>query len=881
MGKRGSAVADAYVNLIPSAEGFSDGIEKAINEGTRGGSKSAVSMLSNLGMGFAQGIGQAAFKTVTELGSKAVEVAQQAIGSYAEYEQLIGGVETLFGPAAQYVEDYADAAFKSAGISANKYMETVNSMAAALNQATGSEWQSAKLANQAVIDMSDNANKMGTSMEAIQNAYNGFSKQNYTMLDNLKLGYGGTKQEMERLLEDATKLSGVEYNMESYADIVQAIHVIQEEMGVAGTTAKEATETIDGSLKMVKASWENLIAGLGKEDADISGLMDKLQNSIFGTDSEKGFLDNLLPRVEKVVSGVQEFATQLITRLPGIAAELLPHVSNMLIVMATTSINSLSANLPNMIESLSTIMDNVISTAITLVTVATQNAPYVLEMALSIIISLANALAENIPLLIPTLLGVVTSLVDIILDNLPLILDAASKILNALIEGILSNAPELSLAITQIVYSLSATAISLLPQILTVLLETVYTLVGSLADALAKMITVDFLAKSLNMMISAFTEIDWAGIGMDCLERLAEGALKAVGRLTSAFSSIIDEVTLMFLDGTGATEWLEPFIDNIVSGFNFVINYFKDSAANVVEAVKDFFQPAVDTIVNIWNGFMETFGPLIDAFAYLFETIWEAIKVLTERAMNVVKSVIEAYWNLVVAFWTPILETIKAAVDVAFVFIKEKIVTPLQEIWSKVVEVWNNVVDKISTVTEKLKTIVSEAFESLKQSVSDKLSPVLDTVSEIWDTIKEKITEVVSKAAEWGKDLITNFVNGVKENIPNVAESITNVADNIRERLHFSEPDKGPLSDFSTYAPDMMRTFAQGIADNERLVTDQIDRSFNFGSRIAQNAQDSPAPALAGAGGGNITIPVYIGNDLIQTIVVDALNAANYRSGGR
>ena len=130
-------------------------------------------------------------------------------------------------------------------------METVNSMAAALNQATGSEWQSAKLANQAVIDMSDNANKMGTNMEAIQNAYNGFSKQNYTMLDNLKLGYGGTKQEMERLLEDATKLSGVEYNMESYADIVQAIHVIQEEMGIAGTTATEATETIDGSLKRV------------------------------------------------------------------------------------------------------------------------------------------------------------------------------------------------------------------------------------------------------------------------------------------------------------------------------------------------------------------------------------------------------------------------------------------------------------------------------------------------------------------------------------------------------------------------------------------------------------------------------------------------------
>lgn len=881
MGKRGSAVADAYVNLIPSAEGFSDGIEKAINEGTRGGSKSAVSMLSNLGMGFAQGIGQAAFKTVTELGSKAVEVAQQAIGSYAEYEQLIGGVETLFGPAAQYVEDYADAAFKSAGISANKYMETVNSMAAALNQATGSEWQSAKLANQAVIDMSDNANKMGTNMEAIQNAYNGFSKQNYTMLDNLKLGYGGTKQEMERLLEDATKLSGVEYNMESYADIVQAIHVIQEEMGIAGTTATEATETIDGSLKMVKASWENLIAGLGKEDADLGGLMDQLLNSIFGTDTEKGFLDNLLPRIEQVIGGVQEFATQMIERLPGIAAELLPQLSKMLLSMVSSSIESLSNNLPQMIESFESIFENVITTAISLLSSALTMLPDLLNMALSIIVTIAQGLVEEIPVLIPTLIEVVTTIVDVILDNLPLILDAAGEILDALIEGILDNTPELMLAFTEIFYQVMATLISLLPQLLAILVEVSGTLIGSLAKAISEMLTVEFWFNVFDSITSAFTDIDWVGIGKDCIKRIADGVVDEINSIIEAISTVADSISLTLVEKTKANEWLEPFIDNIVTGLETFISGLADYASSMIQAVKNFFQPAVDTILKIWNGFMETFGPLIDAFKYLFETIWEAIKVITERAMNVVKAVIETYWNMVVAFWTPILETIKSAVDSAFAFIKEKIITPLQEIWAKVVEVWNNVVEKVTEVTEKLKTIVSDAFESLKKSVSEKLTPVLDTVKEIWDGIKEKITEVVSKATEWGKDLINNFVNGIKDNIPNLADSVTSVADNIRDRLHFSEPDKGPLSDFSTYAPDMMRTFAQGIADNERLVTDQIDRSFNFGSRISQNAQGSASPVLAGAGGGNITIPVYIGTELIQTIVVDALNTANYRSGGR
>lgn len=881
MGKKGSAIADAYVNLIPSAEGFSAGIENAINEGTRGGSKSAIGMLSNLGMGFAQGIGQAAFGAVTELGSKAVEVAQQAIGSYAEYEQLIGGVETLFGPAAQYVEDYADAAFKSAGISANKYMETVNSMAAALNQATGSEWQSAKLANQAVIDMSDNANKMGTNMEAIQNAYNGFSKQNYTMLDNLKLGYGGTKQEMERLLEDATKLSGVEYNMESYADIVQAIHVIQEEMGIAGTTATEATETIDGSLKMVKASWENLIAGLGKEDADLGGLMDQLLNSIFGTDTEKGFLDNLLPRIEQVIGGVQEFATQMIERLPGIAAELLPQLSKMLLSMVSSSIESLSNNLPQMIESFESIFENVITTAISLVSSALTMLPDLLNMALSIIVTIAQGLVEEIPVLIPTLIEVVTTIVDVILDNLPLILDAAGEILDALIEGILDNTPELMLAFTEIFYQVMATLISLLPQLLAILVEVSGTLIGSLAKAISEMLTVEFWFNVFDSITSAFTDIDWVGIGKDCIKRIADGVVDEINSIIEAISTVADSISLTLVEKTKANEWLEPFIDNFVTGLETFISGLADYASSMIQAVKDFFKPAVDTILKIWNGFMETFGPLIDAFKYLFETIWEAIKVITERAMNVVKAVIEAYWNMVVAFWTPILETIKSAVDSAFAFIKEKIITPLQEIWAKVVEVWNNVVEKVTEVTEKLKTIVSDAFESLKKSVSEKLTPVLDTVKEIWDGIKEKITEVVSKATEWGKDLINNFVNGIKDNIPNLADSVTSVADNIRDRLHFSEPDKGPLSDFSTYAPDMMRTFAQGIADNERLVTDQIDRSFNFGSRIAQNAQGSAAPVLAGAGGGNITIPVYIGTELIQTIVVDALNTANYRSGGR
>lgn len=220
------------------------------------------------------------------VGATAVSASLGAIGTaavkaYSDYEQLIGGVETLFKDSSDTVRNYADQAYKTAGMSANQYMETVTGFSASLLQSLGNNTKkAAEYGNQAVIDMSDNANKMGTSMESIQNAYQGFAKQNYTMLDNLKLGYGGTKEEMQRLLNDAGKLAGMKFDLSSFADITQAIHVIQTEMGITGTTAEEAATTIQGSLGMVKGAWENLLTGLADPNADISALIDNVINSV-------------------------------------------------------------------------------------------------------------------------------------------------------------------------------------------------------------------------------------------------------------------------------------------------------------------------------------------------------------------------------------------------------------------------------------------------------------------------------------------------------------------------------------------------------------------------------------------------------------------------
>ena len=555
MAKKGKTIGDAYVNLIPSAEDFSSKVEKAVSEGTEAGGKKASAGLSNLASGFAMGIGQAAFGAIEALGSKVVDIGKSAINSYKDYEQLIGGTETLFGTAAKYVEDYANVAYKSAGLSTNEYLETVNGMAAALNQSTGSIWESAKLGNQAVIDMADNANKMGTSMEMIQNAYNGFSKQNYTMLDNLKLGYGGTKQEMKRLLDDATALSGIEFDINSYADIVNAIHIIQEEMGIAGTTQLEATETIEGSLNMVKSSWDNLIAGLGKDDANLDRLIDQLLNSIFGTDKEKGFLDNLLPRVETIVSGLDKFAVELTSRLPGVVAELLPQLSTMLLNMVTNSINSLNDNLDGMIASFETIIENVVNTAITLVTSIIQMMPSIIEMAITIIVTLAKGLAENIPELVPTIIEIVEEIIDVIIDNLPMIIDAASEIINALTEGIIDSLPDISLAINKINYQIIATFLSLIPQLIELAAEFVWTLLGSMASAIMEMLSADFWNQALDDITHSFLDIDWAGIGMECLEGIAQGFEKNFVKVKDSITSIAQGIKGIF---TGELEIHSP-----------------------------------------------------------------------------------------------------------------------------------------------------------------------------------------------------------------------------------------------------------------------------------------------------------------------------------
>ena len=297
-------VGSAYVTIYPQTDGnFSKQVGKTMGDSIGSGLSAKAVAIGNI-------ISDVAMNAASAIGSQ----LSAAFENYANYEQLVGGVDTLFKESSQVVQQNAQRAFETAGMSANQYMEQVTSFSASLLQSLGGDTEAAaRYADTAMRDMSDNANKMGTSMESITDAYQGFAKQNYTMLDNLKLGYGGTKSEMERLLADASKIAGVQFNIDSYSDVIQAIHVMQESMGIAGTTAEEAKNTISGSLNMLGASWANFTTELGKDSADIPARAGELVDSIVAV------VENIAPRL-------LTFAENLFAALPTLYEKLAPYI---------------------------------------------------------------------------------------------------------------------------------------------------------------------------------------------------------------------------------------------------------------------------------------------------------------------------------------------------------------------------------------------------------------------------------------------------------------------------------------------------------------------------------------------------------------------------
>lgn len=745
-------VFDLQAKIGLDSSGFEKGLDKA------GGLIKGIAS----GIGNMVKVGVAGFSAVS---AGVAALGKAAVESYANFEQLAGGVSTLFGAQDMTIEEYAESvgksvdeirdkydtlmqsqktvmdnaanAYKTAGMSANEYMETVTSFSASLLQSLGGDTQAAAdKANMAITDMSDNANKMGTSMEAIQNAYNGFAKQNYTMLDNLKLGYGGTGAEMERLMLDAEKLNDSFHASRdengkltmSYGEIVDAIHIVQDNMGITGTTAREAASTISGSLGMMKSSWENLITGIADDSQDFDTLINNFVESI---DTVAG---NIIPRVEVALKGVgklvEKLAPTIMERLPDLLNNVLP----VLVKSAGTLISTAGK----------AILDN-----------ADQLLLYVVDLLYKVREKLSSG--NTFTKIIKSLVGTLAKRVPQIFSELLII---GQQIVKTLGDAVIENAPELLHAFSRLV-SDAMDSIGVMVPILT---EFAFNLIMIIGQAI-----------------------------MDNSEMLLDSALW-----------IVDSI------GTFLVENMPVMIPKITEMIAQLALMFSDP---------------------------ETIGTLVDAAIAitmaLADGLITALPILIENAPIIVENIV-----------TAITDNLPKLLDCA---------------WELIKQFTEALLANLPLIIESGKKIIDSIMVGIVQAEMQ----LWDKVKEIRETMHERFKEMIDFAKTWGKDMIDNFIGGIKEKWENLKQTVSDVAQGIKDFLGFSEPKSGPLSNFHTYAPDMMDLYAKGIKDNTKKVTSQLESSMeNVKGIFTDGAQGNAGGFASGANVYNINVATgTIAND--------------------
>lgn len=596
-------IGTAYVQIEPTAKGISAKISGEMESAGKSASKS-------FGSGFGSVVGKIGKVTAgaaVAAGAAAGKIVKDAVSAYADFEQLEGGVETLFSRSTEQTEalrqsmldsgmsarqvaeemmsipDGSDIvmqnaanAYKTAGMSANEYMETVTSFSASLLQSLGGDTvKAANTADMAISDMSDNANKMGSDISSIQTAYQGFAKQNYTMLDNLKLGYGGTKTEMERLLADASKISGVEYNIDSLDDVYNAIHVVQTEMGITGTTAKEAASTISGSMASMGAAWQNVLTSMGTGE-NLTENINALVESI-GT-----VAGNILPVLQTAIGGVSSLITELAPQLVQMVVTLIQTALPDLLSAGVEVIKTLADGI---LSALPELMPVVLDIIMQLANLIVELAPTLIEAGLNIIVQLALGIAQALPELIPTIIDVILNISLYLLENIDILIDAANQLMIGLAMGLINSIPVI---------------VEKIPAILMALYNAWVTYMSKMNELGQKLITI------IGDAISTYAPI------------LMNKAREVMASLKAKFL----EIGSKFMEvGRGIVDGIKDGISNAWTSFT---NWLYGLLGGIVDGVKEFFKIGSPSKVfaeevgrwipaGIAEGIQEGMGALDDA----------------------------------------------------------------------------------------------------------------------------------------------------------------------------------------------------------------------------------------------------------------------------
>lgn len=576
-------------------------------------------------------------------------LGKASISAYSEYEQLTGGVETLFKTSSDKVMEYANNAYMTAGMASNEYMNTVTSFSASLLQGLGGNTAAAaEIANQAIIDMSDNANKMGTDISMIQSAYQGFAKQNYTMLDNLKLGYGGTASEMARLINDSGVLGdSIEVTAEtvnnvSFDKMIEAIHKVQGNLDITGTTSKEAASTIQGSISTMKAAWENFITGLADPEQDFDVLLGNLVSSIVTVG------DNLIPRIQKMlprlVEGVSQLAQNLVSYIPSAISSLLPaftegalslvrefstvlpdilttlmqsvpDIVSSLSDMANTILSDLFNALPNVIDTLSSslpeLIPSIVSVAATLFNSILTLLPQLAEIGLTLLVELVNGIANHIDAVTETITTVIVQLVSVLTnpDNLSSLLSAGLSILLALVNGVVAAIPQLIEQIPLIIANLIVAIQANLGTIISSGIDIIFALINGIADAVPELVAMipELIIALVNGMLNNMDKIILTGVQI--IVSLIVGLANSIPRIITYIPTIISSIVNTFKSfdwGDIGKNIMEGLKDGLKNALSSVINAVKDIGSKISGKFKEMFGIASPSKL------FKTFGGYLD-----------------------------------------------------------------------------------------------------------------------------------------------------------------------------------------------------------------------------------------------------------------------------
>ena len=827
--------------VIDSAEAIK-ALKDAQQEGQQTESKLG-KFFSGVGKGAVE-VGKIVTKGMVAGAGAVTALGALAVKSYADYEQLVGGVETLFGTrGAKSVEEYAqlvgksvkdveaefgmlqDAqsqvmqnaanAYKTCGLSANAYMETATSLAAALNQSSASQLDSANLADQAITDMSDNANKMGTSMELIQNAYNGFSKQNYTMLDNLKLGYGGTKEEMERLLADAGKLEtamGRKFDINNFADVTEAIHLMQVEMGISGisykeyqnlvesgamseaeafkllgTTAKEANFTIAGSLGQLKGAWSNLLTGMADENANVGDLMNNL------VESAAIALRNIIPRVTQALSGISSAITQIVPilekEIPNLFQEALPTIIQAVVGLFDAVVGAL----PGIISAIQTILPQLIDGFMQIFTGVVEALIAALPMLIEGVMLLADgligalpqilqaivtALPTLIPMLIDAFVGLILMLVEMLPQIIQPIIDALPTIIVSIVEALVQNLPALIQGFIQLFMGI----VTALPQIIQALVDAIPTVVSLLVQAI------------LNNLPAIIVGL------IQCVMGIVVALPQILGSLISAVPAALAGI------------W-----DGIANVFSGLGAWFGEK-----------FSGAKDAAVNAWSNAKEKFNTIKEKCSEAFSNFKDKVK----EKFSAAKKNAEQAWSDAKEKWNGIKEKCVNG----FSNLKDKVGTKFSEAKSKAVEKWNDAKTKFSSVKDK----VVSAFSDLGGKLSPLFSKAKDNATKTWSNLKSifnkfKNGDIVGAFSDLGSLLKGKFkgalniakkgFDGIKTIGKNLVQGLWNGINNAKDWV------LGKIKGFGKGILNGLKSFF-GIKSPSRVMRDQVGKMIAEGTAV-------------------------------------------------